>query len=101
MLNRLPFYSSRYALIKDGVVTNVIMADSYPTAGMIGEAHGADEVVEVSQFAVSIGDQYIDGVFYHEGNEVERQLTLEEENERLKQLLADLTEVVLLGGMPQ
>lgn len=94
----VPFYSSRYALIKDAIIINVIMADSYPTAGLIGEAHGVDEVVEVNQYAVAIGDQYIDGVFYHEGDEIERRLTLEEENERLKQLLADLTEIVLLGG---
>lgn len=95
MLKGLPFYSSTYALIKNGVVENLIVADGVHTAMQISQAHNCDEAVCIEQYTVGIGDQYIDGVFYHEGNEVERQLTLEEENAKLKEQLASVDDALL------
>lgn len=94
------FYNFKYALIKDGVVENVIICDSYPTAGRIAEATGCDEAVWVDQYLVTIGDKYENGVFYHNGNEIERQLTLEEKAERAEQRNDDLELAVaaILGG---
>ncbi len=83
----LSFYTFKYALIKDGVVQTVIMVDSYPTAGQICMAQGCDEAVCVDQYLVSAGDTYANGVFMHEGNEIQRQQTLEEKCNSLQTAL--------------
>lgn len=74
----LELYTSRYALIKDGIVSNVIICDSQDTANVISTANKTDYAVNVKEYFVTIGDTYVDGVFYHAGDEIERQLSLEE-----------------------
>lgn len=89
----LQFYTFKYALIKDGVVQEIVLVDSYPTAGNVCRAKGCDEAVCVDRYLVTVGDTYEDGVFVHEGDEIERQKTLEE-------MIDDLEFIVLqLGGV--
>lgn len=100
MADPLSFYTSRYALINDGIVGNVIIVDSADTAQLIASSTGYDQAVCVDQYFVTIGDAYTDGAFYHEGNELERQRTLEETVAQQTQEISDLQTLVLqLGGV--
>jgi hypothetical protein len=92
--NGVPFFTNKFALVKDGVIENIIIADSYPTAAKLALAHGCEQAVKVDQYPVVIGDRYVDGNFIHEGDEVERQLTLEEKNAQLEQENAELKQRV-------
>lgn len=70
----------RYAIVTGGAVTNVIVlrdinAGDFPNA------------VALQDRPVAIGDNYIDGKFYRDGNEV---LTPAEEIEQYKAALATL-----------
>lgn len=52
-----------YALMENGIVTNVIVlhpmnADDFPNA------------VRVDGYAVRVGDTYVDGLFYRDGEQV-------------------------------
>ena len=85
----MSFYTFKYALIKEGKVENIIMVDSYPTAQQVAQAQGYTEpAVCVDQYLVTIGDTYANGIFTHAGDEVQRQMTLQEENTTLKAQLA-------------
>ncbi len=100
MVDPLNFYTSRYALINDGIVGNVIIVDSSDTAQLIASSTGYDQAVCVDQYFVTIGDTYVDGVFYHEGDEIARRQTLEETVEQQTQEISDLQTLVLqLGGV--
>lgn len=88
------FYTSRYAMIKNGVVENIALFDSAATAQRIGTELGF-EVVCTDLYFVTIGDTYVDGVFYHDGDEIERQLTIEEKVNDYASRINDL-ELLLL-----
>ena len=57
-------YATNFAIVEDGIVTNVLwgmvynMPEDFPNS------------VQIDDRAVSIGDEYIDGKFYHNGEEV-------------------------------
>lgn len=94
------FYTSRYALISNGVVEEIIIVDSDFTAQRINNIKGYEQSVCVDQYFVVPGDIYENGVFIHEGNEVERQLTLEEKTANHDLRVSDLETLVLqLGGV--
>ena len=73
----------RYAIVTDGIVTNVIAlndrnANDFPTAVKLGDR------------PVGIGDTYTDGKFYRNGKEVKTALVLvSEENSELTKLLGE------------
>ena len=52
-----------YALIEEGIVTNVIWL--YP-----GNANEFPDAVPMNDVPAGIGDSYIDGVFYRDGEKV-------------------------------
>jgi len=94
------FYTSRYAMIKNGVVDNICLFDSALTANNLAEQLGYDLAVCTDMYFVTIGDTYVDGVFIHEGNEIARQLSLEEKADDYAQRINDLELLVLqLGGV--
>lgn len=53
----------KYALIENGLVTNIIILSHRNT-------NEFPNVVALNDRAVSIGDQYIDGKFYHNGKQI-------------------------------
>ena len=55
--------NNRYALVEDGIVTNIISLDSR-------NASGFPNAIKTADRPVAIGDNYIDGKFYRDGNEV-------------------------------
>lgn len=75
-----------YALIEDGVVTNVIWL--YP-----GNEHEFPNAVPMGDVPAGIGDSYVDGVFYRDG---ERILS---EAERMQAEAADMKAALELLGV--
>lgn len=94
------FYTSRYAMIRDGIVENIALFDSAVTANSHAEQLRYDCAVCTDLYFVTIGDTYVDGVFFHEGDEIERRLSLEETVSVQTQQISDLELLVLqLGGV--
>lgn len=62
-----------YALIKNGVVENIIEAD-YPNIQTIAELLGVGAVC-IDQYPVAIGDAYTNGSFIRNGIEVQQNQT--------------------------
>lgn len=52
-----------YALLKDNIVTNIILLDK-------NNAHDFPNAAPCYDKPVSVGDTYIDGEFYHDGEKV-------------------------------
>lgn len=72
----------KYALIENGVVVNVI----WLSPANAGDFSG---VVALNGRAVSIGDTYADGTFYHGGDAVRSELEIvRAENEDMRAALA-------------
>lgn len=55
--------NNRYALVEDGIVTNIISLDSR-------NASDFPNAIKTADRPVAIGDTYTDGKFYRDGNEV-------------------------------
>ena len=55
--------NNRYALIEDGIVTNIISLDSR-------NASDFPNAIKTADRPVAIGDTYTDGKFYRNGEEV-------------------------------
>lgn len=55
--------NNRYALVEDGIVTNIISLDSR-------NASDFPNAIKTSDRPVAIGDTYTDGKFYRNGEEV-------------------------------
>lgn len=53
----------RYALVEDGIVFNIIWLYS-------GKDHKFPNAVYIGELLVSIGDEYINGSFYHNGEKL-------------------------------
>jgi len=106
----------RYAMIKNGVIDNIIEAD-YTNAQSIRVIYEYDEAINVDNYSVRIGDKYENGFFltgedqYDEngnllipaGTIIERRLSDEEYikilEERLNVIQMALDEVILNGGI--
>lgn len=56
-------YATNFAIVEDGIVTNIAW-------GMIYNMEEFPGAVQIDDRAVQIGDAYVDGRFYHEGVEV-------------------------------
>ena len=54
-------YATNFAVVENGVVTNVLWGMVYDTPTDFVNA------VQTDDLAVQIGDTYVDGVFYHAG----------------------------------
>ena len=82
----------RYAIVTDGIVTNVIVlndrnASDFPTAVKLGDR------------PVGIGDTYTDGKFYRDGVEVltpmeQAQAEIEKYKDALRELGVETEEVI-------
>ena len=87
-----------YAIIHDGEIKNTIICDDYTLANHIAHAaHGDTAIaVDVSRYAVGIGDKYHDGFFWRMEDGEETQIdptpTEEEEVQSLKARLAEAEE---------
>ena len=68
---------SNWALIKNGVVQSVIVADAY-NARKISSKAGYDEPVDVEWWPVTSGDTYQAGLFYRDGVPIQKTLTPDE-----------------------
>ena len=55
--------NNRYALVEDGIVTNIISLDSR-------NASDFPNAIKTADRPVAIDDTYTDGKFYRDGNEV-------------------------------
>lgn len=55
--------NNRYALVEDGIVTNIISLDSR-------NASDFPNAIKTADRPVAIGDTYTDGKFYRDGKEV-------------------------------
>ena len=55
--------NNRYALVEDGIVTNIISLDSR-------NASDFPNAIKTADRPVAIGDTYTNGKFYRDGNEV-------------------------------
>lgn len=77
-------YATNFAIVEDGIVTNVIW-------GMVYNMDEFPNAVQIDDRAVSIGDEYIDGDFYHNGEKV---LTITEKMADMKAALELLGVVV-------
>lgn len=74
-----------YALIKDNEVVNLIWlhpmnADEFPNA------------VPIEDLPVQIGDTYIDGIFYRDGEEVKNEIIVLSEEEIFNSLMEEVSE---------
>ena len=92
-----------YAYVVDGKVQNVgvyqINSAGYTVANSVAkEIYGPEAIaVNVTQYPVFIGDDYIEGIFYHDGREILRTPTDEERIINLYGIVDDLA-VALLEG---
>lgn len=73
-----------YAVIEDGIVTNIIWL--YP-----GNADEFPNAINISDRPVGIGDTYVDGKFYRDGQAV---LTSAEHAAELEAALAEIGEAL-------
>lgn len=86
--------NNRYALLEDGIVTNIISLDSR-------NASDFPNAIKTADRPVAIGDTYTDGKFYRDGKEVLTALEVVQlESETYKTALQTLgvnTEEVVSG----
>ena len=72
-----------FSLIKDNIVRNIIVCDNYEVASQIARTQYGDDAfaVDTTQYPLSIGCKYIDGIFLEEDSKtiIERSLTANEE----------------------
>ena len=80
-----------FSLINENKIQNIIVCDNYEVASQIARiTYGENSLaVDTTLYPVSIGDDYIDGIFYHENTVVNRNLT---EEERVTNLETQQTE---------
>jgi hypothetical protein len=69
-----------YALIKNGVVENVIIVDCDATAEQIKTANGCDTAINCDAFSIGIGDSYTNGNFLRNGTIVLKNADIEASN---------------------
>lgn len=85
----------KFALIKDGIIDNVIEAKNYRDAQIVAMSHES-EAVNIDLYNAGIGYTYSDGNFYTPGGKlVVRQLTIEERLELMQRAFDELA----LGGL--
>lgn len=103
-----------FAIIKDGAVIQDMVCENYTIANEVARAQCGEEAfaVESTQYPVSAGDYYKDGIFYFKDGitEIPRTPTAEEmaaeareKNEALQQQSDTLSEIlddILLNVVP-
>ena len=69
-----------FSLINDNKIKNTIVCDNYEIANQIAGVTYGDNAfaVDTTLYPVSIGDDYIDGLFYRDGELIKRNPTEEE-----------------------
>lgn len=79
-----------FSLINNNKIQNTIVCDNYETANQIARITYGDNAIAIDTtlYPVSIGDDYIDGVFYRDGEIINRNFT---EEERIAELNEQLT----------
>ena len=85
--------NNRYALVEDGIVTNIISLDSR-------NASDFPNAIKTADRPVAIGDTYTDGKFYRDGNEVLTPMEISEnEIDSLIQALGEAVETIYQNDM--
>ena len=79
-----------FSLINEDKIKNTIVCDSYEVANQIAKITYGDNAfaVDTTLYPVNIGDDYINGLFYRDGELIERNPT---EEERITELNNQLT----------
>ena len=94
-----------FAIIKDETVKNDMVCSNYETANQLArQLYGSDAfAVDSTQYPVSEGDYYKDGVFYFKDGETviprnptseEQVLELQKQNETLTECILEMSEIV-------
>ena len=83
-----------FSLINEDKIKNTIVCDNYEVANQIAKITYGDNAfaVDTTLYPVNIGDNYINGLFYRDGELIERNPT---EEERITELNNQLTEAQL------
>ena len=85
-----------YAVIENGIIVNFVYLSP-------SNAEEYDNCVNVNDYSVNFGDEYIDGVFYHNGERVLSNIEkLRQAQETIAELDAALLEVTyqnIIGGL--
>ena len=91
---------SIYAMIKNGLIENVIEADGYRTSQIVKDSGGYDDAVCVDSYPVGIGSIYENGQFKtSEGVIIQRQKTELELLQEQLQATQEAVDFLLMGGM--
>ena len=94
-----------FSLISDNKIQNLIVADNYEVANQLARNIFGNQAIAVDTtlYPVAIGDDYINGIFYHEGVEVIPNPTEEQEihmlTDETNQLAADLDFIAMELGV--
>lgn len=85
--------NNRYALVEEGIVTNIISLDSR-------NATDFPNAIKTDDRPVAIGDKYTNGKFYRNGNEVLTALEIaQNEIDKLTQSLGEAVETIYQSDM--
>lgn len=79
--------ATNIAIIENGIVQNVVWGYVYDTSFLSDNQC----LAAVDDLSVNIGDEYINGKFYHNGKEVKSIFQINEENEAI---IAELVEII-------
>lgn len=78
-----------YAWVEDGIITNIVWLYS-------GNAHMFSKAVLIGDYPVRIGDNYIDGEFYRDGEKLLSSTeTLLQENDKAYKIIEELDMALL------
>lgn len=95
-------YEIKFALIYENEIKNVFICENYELANHLARASFGDNAfaIEVTKYAVSCGDKYENGIFYHkqEDETFKEADYIPSPDERINKLQAKLnnTQVILL-----
>lgn len=73
-------YATNFAIIENGIVTNIIWGNIY-------NASDFPNAVQIDDLAVQIGDTYVDDVFFHDGVTVQAVVDEQEDMKAALELL--------------
>lgn len=78
-------YATNYAIVEDGVVTNIIW-------GMVYNMDEFPNAVQIDDLAVEIGDEYADGAFFHDCERVRSNAEIMAETQEALSILLGVSE---------
>ena len=97
------YVKQTFAIILSETVKNDIVCDNYELANQLARSlYGEDAIaVESTQYPISLGDNYRDGVFYYKNSEiaVPRQNTGEENALLAVEKVTDLASAIAIDNM--